>query len=195
MLFKKPTPPTLLLESYSINESSNDGQLIQIIGNRTGIFAWIMDKLGIRNRKFIFKYYQDHIVIEQGGKLYEIIPSRDVFKSTIGYSNNKLLLIMAVLATLLGVLVLLAGLIDGKLAQGLTGFVFNGIISAILFYLFKRSGAIEFSLETQNNLNLGIRIKSGITGKEIDKSDMERMKNIIFSSLSNSSRWYNKHYN
>ena len=86
-LFNFKSTPEVLLEDYSVG-SKGDDTLLNIDANRTGFFAWLLDKLSIKSRKVNFKFHKNYISYTTGGKDFDFLPTRDVHNYNIGYSNK-----------------------------------------------------------------------------------------------------------
>jgi hypothetical protein len=168
-------PPTLLLKDYTIGKEG-DKTLLNINGLKTGLLAWLLDKLKISSREVNFQVQQDAILECQGGKVYNSTPMRDVYTSEIGYTNNKVLLFIAI------------GFCFGFIA------IFPLLFAALFYWLFTKSSAIGISFVNQNGVSTGILIKSSMTGIKISKEDLDKMNEVISSATMSNSRWYNNYY-
>ena len=185
--------PIILLTNYTLNEEGQEsqGELFEIQGNKSGIIAWLLDVLGIRSREVRFLFFKESVVKIEGKDTFERMPTRDIYSSTIGYSNNKFFLIISIILLLLTTVALVNFLDSGY--DGILGQVITfGFLSWLFFFLYKRSSMIGLITKTANGNSIGVNIKKGI--QSVSEEDMEKIKNIVHNSIEESSRFYNSHY-
>jgi hypothetical protein len=185
--------PSLLLEEYQISTDSGS-TLFMVKGWKLGFINWLLDKLGLKSRNVEFRITHDHIETIDAGKRYERAPIRDLYCMSIGYGRRKIFLVIA------GVFVLTAlGSFGYYVVQGSYDFPGGRMLFALLgatlyLWLYSRSGRMEFVFQTQTGNQIGVRVKSGVTGKKIGLQDMHAIKDICFALAASSSRFYNGHY-
>tara|TARA_Y100000385_G_scaffold180145_1_gene186090 strand:- start:242 stop:826 length:585 start_codon:yes stop_codon:yes gene_type:complete len=185
--------PTILLEDYLVGNKGDD-TLLNIDGNKTGFFAWFLDKLSIKSRKITFTVHKNYVSDITGGKDFNFLPTRDIHSYNVGYSNKKILLILSILSALVAVVLSYATIEDGSPGFGFFLFILGGALSYLFFWLFKRSGAIQIYFSCQNSLFKGVRIKSGISGKQISKDDLHKLNTSLTSCFEENSKWFNNHF-
>jgi hypothetical protein len=189
--------PTILLEDYLVGNKGDD-TLLNIDGNKTGFYSWLLDKLSIKSRKITFTVHKNYVSDITGGKVFHFLPTRDIHSYNIGYSNKKILLIPSILFALIGVIYALIGVISFTIGTGVFNiFLFSALFSALsylLFWLFKRSSAIHIYFSCQNSLFKGIRIKSGVTGKQMSEDDLQKLNNSLTSCFEENSKWFNNYF-
>ena len=185
--------PTILLTNYKIGgeDADSQGELFDIQGNRPGIGAWLLHTLGIKDRGVRFLFFKDSVLKIEGKDTFERMPTRDVYSSTIGYSNNKVLLILSVILLLL-TLVSGVNLIESGDDDILGQVVLFGFLSWLFFFLYKRSSMISLITKTANGNSIGVNIKKG--QQSVNQEDMDKIKDIMHESIVSSSRFYNNHY-
>ena len=167
--------PILLLKDYTIGKEG-DKTLLNINGLKTGLLAWLLEKMNISSREVNFQVQQDVILECQGGKVYNSTPMRDVYTTEVGYTNNKFLLFMAI-------------------AMCFGFFMIFPLLLAVLFYwLFKKSNVIGITFVNQNGISAGILIKSSMSGTKISTEDLDKMNKVISTVTMANSRWYNNYY-
>ena len=172
-LFNFKSTPEVLLEDYSVG-SKGDDTLLNIDANRTGFFAWLLDKLSIKSRKVNFKFHKNYISYTTGGKDFDFLPTRDVHNYNIGYSNKKMYMVTSISLALFAVFTFF-GLISESGIGAFISLLIIGGMSFLFFYLFKRSAAIAISFSCQNMASQGLRIKSGLSGKKISIEDLQKL--------------------
>ena len=185
--------PTILLEDYLVGNKGDD-TLLNIDGNKTGFYSWLLDKLSIKSRKITFTVHKNYVSDITGGKDFHFLPTRDIHSYNIGYSNKKILLILSILFPLIGVIFGLASSDSGETGTGVFLFFLFSALSYLLFWLFKRSSAIRIYFSCQNSLFKGIRIKSGVTGKQISEDDLQKLNNSLTSCFEENSKWFNNYF-
>ena len=185
--------PTILLEDYLVGNKGDD-TLLNIDGNKTGFYSWLLDKLSIKSRKITFTVHKNYVSDITGGKDFHFLPTRDIHSYNIGYSNKKILLILSILFPLIGVIFGLASSDSGEPGTGVFLFFLFSALSYLLFWLFKRSSAIRIYFSCQNSLFKGIRIKSGVTGKQISEDDLQKLNNSLTSCFEENSKWFNNYF-
>ena len=185
--------PTILLEDYLIGNKGDD-ILLNIDGNKTGFFAWFLDKLSIKSRKITFTVHKNYVSNLTGGKDFYFLPTRDIHSYNISYSNKKILLIISILSALLSVFLFLVGIVEGEVLLPFFMLILVSGFSFMFFLLFKRSGAIQIYFSCQNHLFKGLRIKSGISGKQISKDDLQKLNNSLTSCFEENSKWFNNYF-
>ena len=185
--------PTILLENYTVG-NKGDATLLNIEGNKTGFVAWLLDKFSIKSRKLTFTFHNNYVSYITGGKDFDFLPTRDIHNFNIGYSNKKILLVVSILIALVSIFIFLGLLIDGEGGEGLIFLILGGGLSFLFFWLFKRSSAIRIYFSCQNLSFKGIRIKSGISGKQISMDDLHKLQDSITSCLELNSKWYNNYF-
>ncbi|MFN5877787.1 MAG: hypothetical protein ACK44B_02895, partial [Flavobacteriales bacterium] len=128
-----------------------------------------------------------------GGKFYQVSPTSGIYGFNAGFTKNKKLLVSAFLCFFIGLVVLILSLGEGDAGPGFIGLILFALIGAIFFWLYGRSGALIASVSCFKDLyGEDIRIKSGLTGKKLDKSDFENVFNALKNASSNSSTYYKK---
>ena len=185
--------PTILLEDYLVGNKGDD-TLLNIDGNKTGFYSWLLDKLSIKSRKITFTVHKNYVSDITGGKDFHFLPTRDIHSYNIGYSNKKILLILSILFALIGVILGAASSDSGEPGTGVFLFFLFSALSYLLFWLFKRSSAIRIYFSCQNSLFKGIRIKSGVTGKQISEDDLQKLNNSLTSCFEENSKWFNNYF-
>lgn len=185
--------PTILLENYSVG-NTGDGTLLNIEGNKTGFVAWLLDKFSIKSRKVTFTFHNNFVAYITGGKNFDFLPTRDIHNYNIGYSNKKILLVTSILIALVSIFIFLGLLFDGDGGDGFVVLFLGGGLSFLFFWLFKRSAAIRISFSCQNLASKGIRIKSGVSGKQISMDDLHKLQDSLISCLELNSQWYNNYF-
>ena len=192
-LFNFKSTPEVLLEDYSVG-SKGDDTLLNIDANRTGFFAWLLDKLSIKSRKVNFKFHKNYISYTTGGKDFDFLPTRDVHNYNIGYSNKKMYMVTSLSLALFAIVAFFSGISEGEAGMAFFILILFGGLSALFFYLFKRSAAIAISFSCQNMASQGLRIKAGLSGKRISMEDLQKLKESLTACLEENSRWYNNNY-
>ena len=185
--------PTVLLENYTVG-SKGDDTLLNIEGNKTGFVAWLLDKLSIKSRKLTFTFHKNYVSYITGGKDFDFLPSRDIHNYNIGYSNKKILLIISILIALASIFIFFGLLSEGDFGDGVGILFLGGGLSFLFFWLFKRSAAIQIYFSCQNFASKGIRIKSGVSGKQITMDDLHKLQDSLISCLEVNSKWYNNYF-
>ena len=185
--------PTILLNDYLVGNEGDD-TLLNIDGNKTGFFAWFLDKLSIKSRKITFTVHKNYVSDITGGKDFYFLPTRDIHSYNIGYSNKKIFLILSILSALLSVILFFVKMEDGRGISAFFILILIGALSYLFFWLFKRSGAIKIYFSCQNSFSKGIRIKSGISGKQISKDDLQKLNNSLTLCFEENSKWFNNYF-
>ena len=184
--------PTINLTDYKIKEEGvdlEDGALFEIQGNKSGFTAWLLDKLSIRDREIRFLFFEESSLRIEGKDTFERMSTRDTYTSNIGYSKAKILLIFAIL----GLLATLGSLINFfEYGDDFTPVLFTGFLAWLFYFLYRRSSMIKLVTKTAGGSAMGINIKKG--DKTVSEEDLEKIKNILHSSIESSSRFYNTHY-
>lgn len=186
--------PLIKVTDYKIGEESSPGSLLEIQGNRTGFGAWLLDLLGLRSRHVKILFHKDYMEQVDGRKKFNRIPSRDGYSSKVGYSTNKLLMILSVIFSLMAIfcfLMLLSG--QGDIEILWFPILLMALLAFISFYQYKRSTVIHVSVQTNRKNTIGVNIKPSID-KTITKEDMKKIKDALHLGINNSSRFYNNHY-
>lgn len=184
--------PTINLTDYKIQEEGvdlEDGALFEIQGNRSGFTAWLLDKLSIRDREIRFLFFEESSLRIEGKDTFERMSTRDTYTSNIGYSKAKILLIFSII----GLFATLASLINFfDYGDDFTPVLFTGFLAWLFYFLYKRSSMIKLVTKTAGGSAMGINIRKG--DKTVSEEDLEKIKNILHSSIESSSRFYNTHY-
>lgn len=175
------TSTTLLASKIESNPNPSEGEhYLFIEGNKVGFIAWLLKLLGLSDPSVKISIDDKLIKRIDGGKKYTVSPTSSIYGFGSGYSSNKMLLVLAILAV-----------IGGLLTMEVIAIVLGLIVAAILFFLYTRSGALEMSIACyKDGHGANLRVKSGLTGKKLDKSDFEN----IFNSLRNVSQANSQFY-
>jgi len=180
-LFK--STPTLLASKIDVNPAPSSGEhYLFIEGNKIGFIAWLLKILGLKDPSV--KIIVDDKLIKRvdGGKKFSVAPTSSIYGFTSGYSNKKLYLVLMILMACLTLYFLVKAPILAIILAAL-GFLF--------FWLYKRSGAIEVSIACyKDGFGVDMRVKSGLTGKKLDKSDFENIFNAIRNVSEINSKFY-----
>tara|TARA_Y100000385_G_C12988399_1_gene591707 strand:+ start:249 stop:833 length:585 start_codon:yes stop_codon:yes gene_type:complete len=185
--------PTILLENYSVG-NMGDGTLLNIEGNKTGFVVWLLDKFSIKSRKVTFTFHNNYVSYITGGKSFDFLPTRDIHNYNIGYSNKKILLVTSILIALVSIFIFFSNTFNQDVGERFVVFFLGGGLSFRFFWLFKRSAAIRISFSCQNLASKGIRIKSGVSGKQISMDDLHKLQDSLISCLELNSKWYNNYF-
>ena len=180
-LLKRST--TLLASKIEINPNPESGEhYLFLEGNKVGFIPWLLKKLGLMDPSVKISVDDKLIKRVDGGKEYTVAPTASIYGFSAGWSNKKRLLVQAILALLLGL-------------YGITvhiSLLIAGIILALVFFwLYKRSGALSMSVSCyKDGFGADLRVKSGLTGKKLNKSDFENIFNALRNVSQANSQFY-----
>ena len=109
-----------------------------------------------------------------------------------GFSNNKLLLIGAIISGVFGATFGLVGVAEGFLPP----LLFSIIIAAVLYYLFKKSGMLFLEFTSFNGMTYSLKMRSGSGtlqgGETVDFQTMIDIINNVTELAKENSKYYSK---
>ena len=181
---------TLLARKIEINPNPANGEdYLFVEGDQVGFWNWLLKLVGLKDPSIKVSINDQFITRVDGGKFYQVSPTSGIYGFNAGFTKNKKLLVMAVLCILIGLFALVAG--GGK--EGFYILLLLLVVALIMVWLYGRSGALIASVSCfKDQYGEDIRIKSGYTGKKLDKSDFENVLNALKNASSNSSTYYKK---
>ncbi|MBM3430249.1 MAG: hypothetical protein FJX99_04615 [Bacteroidetes bacterium] len=161
---------TLIARQIDINPNPSSGQdYLYVEGDQVGFMNWLLKLLGLKDPSIRISINDSFITRVEEGKFYTVSPTSGIYGFSSGFSKDKKLLILAILL------------------------IWTIIPPIILFILYTRSGAMTASVSCfKDGFGTSIRIKSGLTGKQLQKSDFEDVFNALKNVTSNNSQFYNK---
>ncbi|MDA9986906.1 hypothetical protein N9E11_02660 [Crocinitomicaceae bacterium] len=178
---------TLLASKIEFNPNPSEGEhYLFIEGDKVGFIAWLLKLLGLSDPSV--KVIVDDKLIKRidGGKKYTVSPTSSIYGFSSGYSNNKLYLVLMILMVCLALFFLVI-----SARPILVILIVLAALGGLFYWLYKRSGALEMSIQCyKDGHGANLRVKSGLTGKKLDKSDFEN----IFNSINNASQANSQFY-
>lgn len=159
---------TLLAREINVNPNAGDGEnYISIEGDQIGFINWILKILGLMDPSVKLTIDNRYITRVDGGKFYAISPTSGIYNFSSGYSMNKSYLILAIL------------------------FIWTIILPIVFFILYKRSASLVLNVDCfKTGVYESISVKSGFTGKKLEKSDFENIFQALKNASSKSSQYY-----
>ena len=166
-----------------------EGELIRIEGRQMGIAAWALQRLSLVDPLFTFSVSKDFMTLAQGDKKYSVVPTQEIHSFSVGFRQNKLLLVTAILLGVAAVLAFIMGVFFAMKGGGLESFspfVLFAVLALVDWILFKYSQRLEVVAilvsEDRVRSEFGIRVKSAFTGEIVDETQVaqahDRMKAI-----------------
>jgi hypothetical protein len=185
---------TLLARKIEINPNPSDGEdYLYVEGDQVGFWNWLLKLLGLKDPSVKVTINSQFITRVDGGKFYQVSPTSGIYGFNAGFTKNKKLLLMAALFFFIGLVTLILSLGEGDAGPGFIGLILFGAVGAICLWLYGRSGALIASVSCfKDPYGEDIRIKSGLTGKKLDKNDFENVFNALKNASTNSSSYYKK---
>jgi hypothetical protein len=182
----------LLARKIEINPSPADGEdYLYVEGDQVGFWNWLLKVLGLKDPSVKVTISHRFITRVDGGKNYSVSPTSGIYGFNAGFSKNKKLLVLGALFILTGLLMLIMGLAGDGAGAGFMGFLVFAIIGAICIWLYGRSGSLIASVNCfKDGYGENISVKSGLTGKKLEKSDFENLFNALKNASANSSSYY-----
>ena len=179
--FLQSTTVTLLAREVQF-DASNPQNPIVIEGDRKGFFVWVMKKLRLIDPSFRLEVKDNLIVTRAGKKKYQYLPTSLLSGYSVGFSMKKLLIVNAMLIAAVGLLASVSSFAElyrydafEAIKAALVSLIVPGGLAALFYWLYKRSGALTFSLKLYNGEGtVNIRIQSGLTGLKLDKELLEQ---------------------
>jgi hypothetical protein len=161
---------TLLARNIVINENPANGENYLLVeGDEVGFLNWLLKILGLKDPSVKFSINDNYITTVNGGKLFTVSPTSQIYGFSSGFSKDKNLLILAIL------------------------FIWTIILPIIFYFLYTRSGAMVVTVNCfKDGVGQSIRVKEGLTGKKLDKSDFEGVYNAIKNVSATNSTFYKK---
>ena len=180
---------TLLARKIEINPNPSDGEdYLFVEGDQVGFWNWLLKLLGLKDPSVKVTINSQFITRVDGGKFYQVSPTSGIYGFNAGFTKNKKLLVAAVVAILLAIICLLGGEKESTILALLLV-----VVAVVCIFLYGRSGALIASVSCfKDPYGEDIRIKSGLTGKKLDKNDFENVFNALKNASSNSSSYYKK---
>jgi len=181
-LLKRST--TLLASKIEINPNPETGEhYLFLEGNKVGFIPWLLKKLGLMDPSVKISVDDKLITRVDGGKQYTVAPTASVYGFSAGYSNKKRLLVQAILALVFGIFF--------GISIHISVLIVGILLALVFFWLYKRSGALSMSLSCyKDGFGADLRVKSGLTGKKLNKSDFENVFNALRNVSQANSQFY-----
>jgi hypothetical protein len=183
-LFNFFSTTSLLAREIKINESPASGEFyLYVEGDEIGLMNWILKKLGLKDPSVCLSVSDLYVTRINAKKNYHVTPTSQVHNFNSGFTKNKGLLILA-FTFFLGAIVSIITII---------GPIILGLLGLLCIWLYKKSGSMTVGLTTFNGAgNERMRIKSGLTGKQLEKKDFEELFNALKNAVSNNSNYFTK---
>jgi hypothetical protein len=159
---------TLLARKIEFNPNPAEGEdYVYIEGDKIGFLNWLLKTLGLSDPSIRLSINNKFITKVEGGKLYDLSPTSGIYNFSAGYTMNKSLLLLAIL------------------------FIWTIILPIIFFILYKRSASLVIFINCyKEGVYESMSIKSGLTGKKLEKSDFENIFNALKNVSSKNSGYF-----
>ena len=174
------------LNEFEVAEASDslpeDGDVIRIEGRQLGIMAWLMEQMSLANPVFAFAVSKDFLTMSQGGKTFNMVPTREIHSVSVGYNHSKHWLIAALFAIAVSGLNILLAIVNSMDKYGDSGShlgmaVTAVIAAAVFYYLFQKSKRLEVIAtlisDDHSRTTFGVSLKSSFTGGNVDEDQLE----------------------
>lgn len=161
---------TLLARDIVINENPTNGEnYLMVEGDEVGLLNWLLKILKLKDSSVKFSINDNFITTINGGKIFTVAPTSQIYAFSTGFSKNKYLILLAILS------------------------IWTIILPIIFFFLYTRSGAMFVTVNCfKDGVGQTIRVKEGLTGKKLDFSHFESVYNAIKNVSSSNSSYYKK---
>ena len=176
----------ILLKELRFN--TDDNSKVRIKGEKVGILQWILSKIGLADISYCLSVKEDRIAIESG-KSINILPLKELHDFSGGFKNSKILLVAAIGLAIFNLFALVA---SGQIMP----FIFMSLISALLYYLFKKSGMLFLEFSSFNGMTYSLKMRSGSGtlqgGETVDYQTMIDIINNVTELAKDNSKYYSK---
>mgnify|MGYP006279711403 CR=1 FL=1 len=149
------------------NQPNQNGNYIEITAGQKGLFAWVLEKMGIDATKTM-KVDGEDLIVEEGslrGQVRTVVPLKKISQTESGYT--KPFTTAVVLA-----------------AAGLPLFVVGALIG-VAYYIFNKQLTVGFKGSGGVNISLDLATKS-LGGKELTEQDAEQVSRTVQHLVRNS---------
>lgn len=165
--------PTLVLRKFSVNESPQDGVLVEIVGRASGLMAWLLTVLGFDAETCLTVTGDDFSFKSSSlsGQITQTAPLPNISSTHCGYSKPISYLIV-------GSIFIIGGLISSMGGYGNSGALIVGLIIGGAFLLFYwLSKKMTMSFETSGGMIMGLSFKRSVI--EHMAVDIEKARQAI----------------
>ena len=183
---------SIILKSFSVKP--DDDTILNIQGERIGLFKWILSKLGLSDPSYSLVIAKDYCCIISG-KTESYLPFKELHDFVGGYTQSKISLLLAITGVVFTFFGFLGNLFSGAFLASIGGLVFGGLISAFFYWLYKNSGKMFLNFNTHNNTNINLYMQSGkITlqgGETVTYEQVQKVLSEIIKHAKDKSKYFN----
>jgi len=186
------------LTDFSVADTSEsfpeDGGLLFIGGRKLGLIAWILETIGISDPSFNFSLSKDFVTISASSNQFTMLPTQEIHSVSVGYTRNKVLLLLAIAEGAASLFLFLGNLTAGHFFEAFTLLFLGAIIAGVLFYAYKLSERLEFLATLvsadHTRTTVGIRVKSTSFGEMVNSDQVQKALVMMRSVCLRYSKFY-----
>jgi hypothetical protein len=149
--------PALVLKHFSITPTSQNGNIVTMVGRPEGIISWLLTVFGIAaDTTFVLsRQYVIKISSSLSGEHREAAPVKAVASTHGGYSSSIGLLFLAVM-------VLVTGTCLSLILHSVVPFLLGVLFVGLLLVSYTQSKKLMIAVETNGGKIIGIKFRKGI---------------------------------
>lgn len=194
-LFKRINNTTLLARDIKINENPINGDFyLYVESNEIGFMNWVLKTPGLKDLSVSLSISDKFITRVNGKKHFSIKPTSQIHNFDSGFAKNNALFVSAMSCFLIGLMGFIT-MVSKSAGSAFGTLIFMAIIGAIFLWLYSKYGAMVIGLSKFNDSgNETLSIRSGMTGKKLDKSDFEQLFIALKNAVSENSQYFKKEF-
>jgi hypothetical protein len=154
-LFRSTRRSTLVLKKFVLSPSFEEGNIVEIVGRKSGLFSWVLTIIGI--------YPESRLIVSRKELLfsYESLFGKSTILTTLkgGIAHVRCDYSKPLLTFIFAIFILIAS-IAGSIAASTAGiFIIGLVVSVILFLIYHFNKSIAILVETRGGTTYGLKFK------------------------------------